>query len=72
MNKEYLELEIEELKQILEEEPNNKLVKDKIKWKEQSLKLQQRIKSAIELIKEIREYFHDGIDEELIDILKGE
>ena len=37
MNKDFIEFEIDELKEILEEEPNNQLVKDKIKQKEEEL-----------------------------------
>lgn len=36
--KDFIEFEIDELKEILEEEPDNQLVKDKIKQKEEELK----------------------------------
>ena len=36
--KDFIEFEIDELKEILEYEPDNQLVKDKIKRKEEELK----------------------------------
>ena len=36
--KDFIEFEIDELKEILEDEPDNQLVKDKIKQKEEELK----------------------------------
>ena len=50
---------------------NTKLVDENKLLKEDKEILQIRIKRAIKLIKETKEYFHDGIDIELIDILEG-
>jgi len=34
--------------------------------------LKRRIQHAIKFIEQTKEYYHDGIDEELVDILKGD
>lgn len=51
---------------------NVKLVDENSTLKKDVEILERRIKSAIEFIKDTKEYYSDGVDEELTDILKGE
>ena len=51
---------------------NVKLVDENSTLKKDIEILEKRIKNAIEFIRETEEYYSDGVNEELIDILKGE
>ena len=66
---------IENTKQKVEqyenlEDFNKKLLATKYRLDKSDKENQMAIHNAIELIKETKEYFHDGIDEELLDILE--
>lgn len=50
-------------------ERNQKLINN---LKEENQRLTKKIKNAINFIQETEGYYHDGVDIELIDILKGE
>lgn len=50
-------------------ERNQKLINN---LKEENQRLTKKINNAIDFIQETEGYYHDGVDIELIDILKGE
>ena len=51
---------------------NKKIVEANIQLQDINKDLQKRINNAIEFINETKEYYSDGVDEELIDMLRGE